>query len=86
MYGLTVDTPLTRHSLPPSKRDLNPALNALLTRRQRSFAPMLVHGFSVRHFLNLLGAINFVAHDPVLPMPPVPRSVSSSSSSIPAQV
>jgi len=86
MYGLAINTPLTRHRLPTSERNLHSAFNTFFARRQRSFAPMLVHGFSICHFLNLLGTINFVAHDPVLPMPPVPRSVSSSSSSIPAQV
>lgn len=84
MQRLTVHTALARNRLSPSERNLNSALNALIARRQRSFAPMLVHGFGVRHFLYFLGAINLVAHDPVLPMPPVPRAVSSSSSSIPA--
>lgn len=86
MQRLAINTALTRHRLSPRNRDDNSALNALIARRQRSFAPMLVHGFGVRQLLNLLGAIYFVAHDPVLPMPPVPRAVSSSSSSIPAQV
>lgn len=86
MQRLTVHTALARHRLSPSERDDNSAFNAFLARRQRSFAPMLVHGLSVCEFLNLLRAINFVAHDPVLPMPPVPRAVSSSSSSIPAPV
>ena len=86
MQRLAINTALTRHRLSPSERDDNSAFDALIARRQRSFAPMLVHGLGVCHFLYFLGAINLVAHDPVLPMPPVPRAVSSSSSSIPAQV
>lgn len=86
MQRLAIHAALTRHRLSPSERDDNSAFDALIARRQRSFAPMLVHGFSVRHFLYFLGAINLGAHDPVLPSPPLPRAVSSSSSSIPAPV